>query len=249
MKTRAGVRRDDETRGTFYRGRIQVLQKRRGYRFSADAPILADFIRTRESDDILELGTGCGIVSLLLSFKPFRHIIALEIQESLADLARRNVVLNELEERITVVREDWRSYRPGRKFDLVFSNPPYIQKATGFLSRTAEKSIAKHELRGHIGNVMHLTADLLEKDGRACFIYPEKRREDFIEAARAAGLSLSLLRSVHPREGAPANLFLSELRFRPDPPSVLPPLLLYGIDGAYTTEAEEIFSGRGVGPL
>jgi tRNA1(Val) A37 N6-methylase TrmN6 len=159
--------------------------------------------------------------------------------------------LNGLEERITVVQEDWRFYRPGRKFDLVFSNPPYIRKAAGFLSRTVEKSIAKHELHGEIKNVMQLAAELLKAEGRACFIYPEKRRKDFVEAAEGAGLYPGLLRSVHPREGEPANLFLSELRFQSEPPTILPPLLLYGSDGAYTKEAEDIFSGRGgrgVGP-
>ena len=118
MKTRAVPRHDDESLDAFYRGRIRILQKKKGYRFSVDAPLLADFIRTKESDLALELGTGCGVISLLLSVKPFRHITALEIQPALADLARRNVALNNLEQKIAVVEKDWRAYRPERKYDF-----------------------------------------------------------------------------------------------------------------------------------
>ena len=120
-----------------------VLQKKRGYRFSLDAPLLADFIRPRAGDELLELGTGSGIIALLLAGRPFARLTAVEIQPALAGLARRNVRLNGLADRITVVRADLRRYRPGRKFDVVFSNPPYIQKSTGFLSADARESRCK----------------------------------------------------------------------------------------------------------
>ncbi len=177
--------RDGETLDAFYRGRVRILQKKKGYRFSVDAPLLADFIRTGPEDEALELGTGSGVISLLLSVKPFRRITALEIQADLADLARRNVELNGLCARIEVVEADLRTYEPGRTFDLIFSNPPYIRAATGFLSASAEKSAAKHELHGTIDEILGRTAEWLAPEGRACFVYPEKRREDFMAAAEA----------------------------------------------------------------
>ena len=244
MTTPDALRRDDETLDTFYRGRLRVLQKKKGYRFSVDAPLLADFIRTRAEDEALDLGTGSGVISLLLSVKPFRRIVALEIQEGLADLARRNVELNGLAERIEVVQADLRAYEPGRRFDLVFSNPPYIRKAAGFLSRSEEKSAAKHELHGDIDDVMAKTAAWLEPDGRACFIYPEKRRVDFARAADRRGFRILRFRQVLPRAGAPANLFLAELGFATVEPEVMPKLVLFGADGKYTEEAEAVFSGR-----
>ena len=248
MKTPETNRPDGETLDTFYRGRIRILQKKKGYRFSVDAPLLADFIRTGPDDEIVELGTGSGVVSLLLSLKPFRRITALEIQPALADLARRNVTLNGLEDRVAVLEQDWRRYRPGRKFDLVFSNPPYIRSGTGFPSRTPEKAVAKHEIHGEITDVMAATAELLSPAGRACFIFPEIRRSDFLEAAGALGLGLRRSRSVHPRGDEPPNLFLSEIGFSPssETAELLSPLVLFGEDGRYTAEAEEIFSGRAV---
>ena len=96
------LKSDEETLDTFYHGRILILQKKKGYRFSVDSPLLADFIQTRETDELLELGAGSGIISLLLSIKPFKHITGVEIQETLADLALRNVALNKLEKKIYI---------------------------------------------------------------------------------------------------------------------------------------------------
>ena len=251
------LRRDDETLDTFYHGRVRVLQKKKGYRFSVDAPLLADFIRTRAEDEALELGTGSGVIALLLSLEPFRRLTALEIQPGLADLARRNVKLNGLGGRIEVVEADLRSFEPGRKFDLIFSNPPYIGTATGFLSRSAEKSEAKHELHGGIGDVMAKTAEWLAPGGRACFIYPEKRRADFLAAAGERGLAVRRLRFVHPRDGEPPNLFLIELGLASTgekttgqgdssakvEPELMPPLVLFCPDGNYTPAAEAVFAG------
>ena len=258
--------RDGETLGAFYRGRIRILQKKKGYRFSVDAPLLADFIRTRPEDEALELGTGSGVISLLLSVKPFKRITALELQADLADLARRNVEINGLGGRIEIVEADLRTYEPGRTFSLVFSNPPYIRAASGFLSASAEKSAAKHELHGAIGEILGKTAAWLAPDGRACFVYPEKRRKDLVAAAEANGLTIRRLRFVHPREGEPPNLFLIELGYArgerkaageeafgegtPGPPSgsgqqpeLMPPLVLFGPDGVYMPEAEAVFAG------
>jgi tRNA1Val (adenine37-N6)-methyltransferase len=243
MTTPETLRRDDETLDTFYHGRVRVLQKKKGYRFSVDAPLLADFIRTRESDEAIELGTGSGIISLLLSVKPFRRVVALEIQEGLADLAHRNVELSGLGQRIEVVRADLRGYEPGRRFDLIFSNPPYIRRSTGFLSRSEEKSGAKHELHGGIEDILERTAAWLEPDGRACFVYPEKRRVDFARAADRQGFHILRFKQVLPRAGEPANLFLIELGFATVEPEIMPPLVLFAPDGKYTDAAEAVFAG------
>ncbi len=235
---------DDESFDTFYQGRVLVLQKKKGYRFSVDAPLLADFIRTEASEELLELGTGNSIISLLLSIKPFRKIVALEIQGSLADLARRNVRLNRLENRIAVVEEDLRTFDPGRKFDVIFSNPPYIKKRGGQLSASEEKSIAKHELKCDIFDIMRKTAELLGKEGRSYFIYSAKRERDFREAMERNGLLLKTFRQVLPRQGSEANFFLAECGFSSAGVEIRPPFVLYGEDRTYTDEAQKIFLGR-----
>lgn len=262
MTKPADLRRDDETLDAFYHGRVQVLQKTKGYRFSVDAPLLADFIRTGPDDEALDIGTGSGVISLLLCAKPVRRVTALEVQPGLADLARRNVALNGLGGRVEVVEADLRAYEPGRRFDLIFSNPPYIRRAAGSLSRSSEKSAAKHELHGGIDEIMDRTAAWLAPGGRACFVFPEKRRTDLARAANARDFRVLRFRHVLPRAGEPPNLFLVELGLAAEggggpmggaeserigehaEPEIMPPLVLYGPDGKYTSDAEAVFSGR-----
>jgi len=238
------VKNGDETLDTFYHGRILVLQKKKGYRFSVDSPLLADFIQTNKSEELLELGTGNGIISLLLSIKPFKHIKAVEIQESLVDLARRNVSLNGLEDKIDVVHGDLRMFCSGRKFDVVFSNPPYIKMKQGHLSASKEKSIAKHELKCDIFDIMRKTEELLKKEGRAYFVYPMKRKKDFMDALGKHKLKIKVLRYVMPRKERDPHFFMAECNFTSEKEMILPPLVLFDDKGSYTSETKEIFSGR-----
>ena len=238
---------EDETLDSFYHGRIRVIQKKKGYRFSVDAPLLADFIRPTERDTLLELGGGSGIISLLVSRKPSRHIVCLEIQESLAGLARRNIRLNGLEEMIAVIRQDLRTFRPKKKFDVIFSNPPYISRKSGSLSLSEEKSVAKHEIKCDIFDIMHLTGKLLKKKGRAYFIYPAKRKEDFDQALKRNNLSIKTLCLVYSRRGSEARWFLTECCLSPSRREDQPSLFLYDNRGEYTAEMKKIFGGEGRG--
>ena len=239
---------EDETLDSFYHGRVLILQKKRGYRFSVDAPLLADFIRTRPADNLLELGAGSGVISLLLSRKPFRRVVCLEVQPGLAALARCNIALNRLEKKIIVLEQDLRAFRPEEKFDLVFSNPPYIKRTGGHLSLSEEKSIAKHEIKGDIFDIMQAAGSVLEKDGRACFIYPLKRKGDFDRALEAVGLKVRIVRFVHSRGGQPARWFMAECRFAAPSTEVLQPLWVYDERGEYTPEMKAIFAGEDRGP-
>lgn len=244
MKKTPLIPAEDETLDSFYCGRILVLQKRKGYRFSVDAPLLADDIQTGESDEILELGTGCGIISLLLSVKPFRHLTAVEVQPALADLARRNVRINQLEERISIVEEDLNSFQPKGRFDVIFSNPPYHKRGAGHLSLTEEKSIAKHELKSSISDIMQKTSQLLKKKGRAHFIFPARREKDLLLAVEACGMKVKRKRSVFPRAGAGANWILFTCGFTSRRTEIRPGLVLHEEEGCYSREVQGIFSGR-----
>jgi tRNA1Val (adenine37-N6)-methyltransferase len=236
--------RDDETLDSFYHGRVRLIQKRRGYRFSVDAPLLADFIETRPGETLLELGAGNGVISLLLGRRPFRRITALEIQPGLAALARRNVRLNGLEDRITVLEEDLKSYAPGEPFDAAFSNPPYIRKKGGHLSLSAEISAAKHEIHCDIFDIMQAAARALKRDGRCYIVYAAARRADFERARETSGLRARRLRFVHSRAGDAPRWLLAECDFSAAEPTELAPLFVYGEGGSYTPEMERIFRGE-----
>jgi len=236
--------KQDETLDTFYHGKICILQSTHGYRFSIEAPLLADFIETNPQDEGLELGTANGIVSLLLSIKPFKRITALEIQKSLAGLAFKNIKLNHLHKRIRVIQQDLREFNPGKKYDVVFSNPPYFEGNTGRLSQSEEIAIAKHEVKCTIFDVMRKTSELLKLKGRAYFIFSFKRRDDFIKALNKNDLQIKKERHVVPYKGQEPNLFLSECGFNSGRVRQLRPLILYNRDGHYSKEAKQIFAGR-----
>jgi tRNA1Val (adenine37-N6)-methyltransferase len=244
MKAVAQNRNEDETYDSFFHGSIGVVQKTIGYRFSVDAPLLAAFIQTTKADELLELGTGNGIISLLLSIKPFQHITALEIQKSLFELAVKNIALNHLEDRITVLHQDLRRFRPNKEFDIIFSNPPYHPKNRGHLSSSVEKSIAKHELKVDIFDIMLSTSELLRQDGKAYFVFREARRDDFMQAVTRFGLGIVRTRAVLPRKDKAPNLFLAVCAFSSSETEIMPPLVLYDESGGYTSEAQEIFAGR-----
>ena len=240
----SAVLREGETLDAFYKGRVVVGQRKDGYRFALDAPLLADFIRTKPGERLLELGTGSGIIALLLGRRKFARLTALEIQPALAALARKNVRLNDLQDRIMVVRADLRRYRPDRPFDVVFSNPPYIRKGTGFPSSSAEKAVAKHEIKCDILEIMRATSLCLQPGGRAYFVYPALRMGDFDAAVKSVGLHVRRRRFVHPRPGVPAALFLAECRHEPGPCRTAAPLVLRDADGRDTPEARRVYEGR-----
>ena len=249
MKMSIPIKKDDETLDAFYHGKIRIIQKRTGYRFSIEAPLLAGFIETFPEDELLELGTANGIISLLVSIKPFKSLLAVEIQEPLAGLACRNIELNGLQDRIKVICRDLRVFSPGRKYDVVFANPPYHEKNAGRMSESMEISIAKHEVKCNIFDMMRKTAELLHENGRAYFVFSYRRRDVFMDAVEKSGLKIKKERHVQPYKGKEPNLFLSECDFMSEKKSFMRPLILYNRDGRYSEEAEKFFSGRAHAPF
>jgi len=239
--------RSGETLDDFYRGRVRLIQPKKGYRFATDAPLLAAFAEIRPGDEVCELGTGNGVVAVLLGFKPFRHLTAVEIQPRLADMARRNVAGNGLSGRIEIIEADLRTWRPGRRFDVLISNPPYYEKRAGFPCPDPEKAIAKHEVTCDIRGIMQAVFDLLKSAGRAYFVYPAGREGDFRRAAGRNGLGVRTIRRIIPREGEAPNHFLAELGFAATlsgPENVLPPLVLHaGTGGGFEPEAQAMLEG------
>jgi len=237
----------DESLDDFYRGQVRLIQPKKGYRFSTDAPLLAAFAEIRPGEDVCELGTGNGVVAVLLGFKPYRHLVAVEIQPRLADMARRNVSGNGLSGRIEVVEADLREWRPGRRFDVVISNPPYHEQKKGFPCPNREKAIAKHEVTCDIMGLMRAVSGLLKPAGRAFFVYPAAREADFRRAAAPHGLKTVKIRRIHPREKAKPNHFLAELRFAAafsGEETILPPLVLHPNEGGgFSPEVEAMLEG------
>ena len=191
-----------------------VLQKQRGYRFSVDAVLLGRFVRIKKGEKAIDLGTGCGILPLLLSqVAGVGSLVGVEIQRQLADLAMRNVILNHLEERISILHQDFRELRntftPGA-FDIVLSNPPYRKCFTGRTNPSMEKAIARHEIEGTLRDLISIASYLLRAKGRCYLIYPGSRAVDLLVTFRENGLEPKRLQWVHPSRDEEAKFVLVE---------------------------------------
>jgi len=232
------------TEDAFYRGRIRVLQNRRGYRFSVDAPILADFILP-SSHRALEIGTGCGIISLLLICQEkYPFLDAVEIQPSLADLARRNRDRNRFEGRMRVWEGDFREIF-GRFAGTreVFSNPPFFPLCRGKISPVEELRIAKSEYSLSLSELMSRVREILGAGGNFTLVLPWDRRRDLMDMAERKGFFLRRLREIRPYRDRKPNRFLVQLTNRVCQTETMSPLVLYRELNRYSEEMENILTG------
>lgn len=236
----------EETLDDLGRQGYRVIQARKGYRFSMDAVLLADFACPKAGDRVLDLGTGCGVVALLMAVRqPECSITGLEIQPALADRARRSVDLNRLHNRVRIIVGDLRnisSFFVRPDFDLVVFNPPFFRAGEGLPSQDIEKLIARHEVKATLADFVSAAAGVLVRGGRMAGILRVDRLPEFIELSREQKLRVSRLRFVHPRAGEDANLVLVEAKKgRRVKLQVMPPLVVYGDSGDYTPEILRIY--------
>jgi tRNA1Val (adenine37-N6)-methyltransferase len=237
------------TEETLFGGKLHCLQPRQGYRFSVDAVLLAHFLAPEPAARILDLGAGCGIVSLILSLRyPTASLVALEMQPRLAEVIRRNVVINSLESRVTVVEDDCRritTLLPPSSCDWVAANPPYYPTESGRHDPETERAKARHEILGGIGEMAEAAAFALKPEGRAAFVYPAARAEILLGALRENGLAPKRLQRVHPYPGAEAGLVLVEaVKDGGEGLAVLPPFFIcQEKGGAYTLEMAAMYAG------
>lgn len=236
----------EETLDTLFGGRLRILQKKGGYRFSIDALLLAHFAEPRSTDRIIDLGTGCGVMPLIIAFrKKTGKIAGVEIQPSLADLARRNATLNRLSTRIKILEKDLRDLE-GKNvrgiFDLVLSNPPYRKVGAGRVNPRLEKALARHEFKATLRDVLRAAQYLLKEKGRLAMIYPASRAAELIQEMRQIHLEPKRLQFVHSHLKEEARLMMVEgFKEGHAQVRVLPPLILYDSVGNYTPEAQQLF--------
>jgi tRNA1Val (adenine37-N6)-methyltransferase len=199
-----------------------------------DAVLLSQFIKIRKNERVMDLGTGCGILPLLLSHTTKAHsFVGVEIQKGLAECAEKNVVLNHLEDRISILMQDFRELKeifPPGSFDVVLSNPPYRKYRTGRINPSIEKAIARHEIKGTLEDLISIASYLLPPKGRCYTIFPALRTVDLLMALRDGQLEPKRLQFVHPRIGEEAKFILTEsIKTSGVELKLMEPLILHGV--------------------
>ena len=221
----------DECIDNFKEGRLRLIQSTTGYRSSIDAILLSEFVTIKKDDIVVDLGTGCGIIPLLLLFtKPIKYAVGLEIQPVLAGQAARNIKLNSFDDRMDVIRGDIK-HPPLMlsSVDVVVCNPPYRKKTSGRINPNNERAIARHEILASLKDILKTASLLLKAKGRLAMIYPAERLADLISRMKEFDLEPKRIRVIYPSVEAEAKLVMVEARLGGRPGlKVLPPLLNQG---------------------
>lgn len=228
------------------RGGLRVIQRADAFRFGTDAVLLADFAAPRRHDRVCDLGTGTGIIPLLLYVRENTiSADAVEIQPDMADMAARSMAMNGLNEKIRVLPGDLRSIRtllPHARYDLVTCNPPYGKAGGTLLNPDASKRLARHEESCAIEDVACAAAWLLQNGGRLCCVFPAARMIELSDAMRKYRMAPKRIRMVHSRVEKAAHLCLMEGMLDARPGLIIePPLVIYDENNAYTPELRRIY--------
>lgn len=232
-------------------GKVKILQAEAGYRYSIDPFLLVSFASVPDSASVVDLGSGSGVMPMLLSERSAAEkIIGLELQDSLVGRSRRSVAMNGLENKIEILQGDVRALPAvlsPDSFDVVITNPPYRTLATGRIAPVDERASARHELYGGIDDFLRAAAFLLKGKGRFFIIYLAERLAELLSAMSRHKLEPKRLRMVHSREGASAKMVMVEGRKNGNPGlSVEPPLVIYEREGqGYSEEILVLYENPG----
>lgn len=242
-----------ETADKILGGRFKVLQKKRGYRFSLDALLLAHFVGLGPKGQILDVGTGSGIVALILShLRPGSRIVGLEIQPELAEMAKRTLSLNGVTDGVTILEGDARRidhYFPARSFDRVVFNPPYRRLSSGRINPDSQKAQARHEILGSLDDFLQAASFALKPGGRVDVVYPVRRMAELISRMREKCLEPKRCRIVHSSAGSRGEFILAEgVAGGREEMTMEPPLFIYEPDGRYTEAMSNLFNDLASSP-
>lgn len=239
--------RENERIDDLQRNNLKIIQNPSKFCFGMDAVLLSGFADVRAGERVIDLGTGTGIIPLLLSAKTAGdHFTGLEIQADMADMASRSVYMNELSSRIRIdcgdIREAAQKYGAS-SFDVVTSNPPYMIGGHGLQNPESAKAIARHEVKCTLDDLVRETASLLVPHGRCYFVHRPFRLVDLFASMRSYGVEPKRMRLVYPYADREPNMVLVEGARGGNPRlAVEKPLVVYKPDGSYTDEIVEIYS-------
>lgn len=238
----AGERLDDlQCRG------YQIIQDPKRFCFGVDAVFLSEFVRVKTGSRVLDLGTGTGIIPILLAAKTqASQIIGLEIQEASADMAQRSVQFNGLDERIEIIQGDIKEAAglfPAASFDVITSNPPYMTNQHGLENAYEPKNIARHEILCNLEDVVRAAAYLVKPGGSFFLIHKPFRLAEIFGVLMQYKLEPKRMRLIHSYvEKEPGMVMIEAVRGGRSRIKIEPPLIVYQEPGVYTDEVREIYS-------
>lgn len=238
--------RDGERLDDLQRRGFRIIQRRDVFRFGTDTVLLADFARPRRGEKIIDMGCGTGAIGLImLAHRDDITVDGVEIQEDVADMARRSALINRVDDRFRVHCADMRNCHEilGRGvFSLAVCNPPYFKAGGALVSEGEKRRIARHEGDISPADIASAAARLIKNGGRFAVIYPAPRALEMMRAMEDAGIAPKRIRTVHGVEGRePKHVLIDGVRGASQGLHWQPPLVLIKSDGSYSEEWHRIY--------
>ena len=230
---------------------LKIIQNKNGFCFGIDSVLLSDFAKEIKKDSkVLDLGTGTGIISILLCGKTnLKEIVGVEIQKDVADMADRSIKLNNLESRARILNEDIRNLSkifPACSFDAIVTNPPYKKENTGLTSKNQTQLISRHEIMCKIEDIAKTASNLLNSNCSIYMIHRPDRIIDIIETFRKYKLEPKIIRFVYPKIHKEPNLVLIKAtKGAKEFLTIEKPLIVYNENDTYTYEILKIYNKKG----
>ena len=237
---------ENERLDDLHRNGYCIIQDPKRFCFGMDAVLLSSFAKAKKGERVLDLGTGTGIIPILMEAKTEgSHFTGLEIQPQMAEMANRSVLLNELSERVEIICGDVckASERFGKStVDVVTCNPPYMNQNHGLKNPDEPKAIARHEVCLTFEDVAREAAAVLKPGGRFYLVHRPMRLVELIMTMKAHKLEPKRMKFVHPYVGEEANMVLIEAVYGGGAQMrIEKPLIVYEAPGKYTPEIYDIY--------
>lgn len=230
---------------------LKIIQNKEGFCFGIDSVLLSDFAKEiKPNSKIIDLGTGTGILGILLSGKTQNtQIVGIEIQEEVAKMAKKSIALNQLENRFEIICDNIKNvkqhFQPA-SFDAVVTNPPYQKIGTGAINEENKKLISRHEIAATLEDFIEMSYYLLKDQGSLYIVHKPERLVEIFFNLRKAKLEPKKIRFVHPDQTKGPNLVLIKaVKHANQFLTVEKPLYIYQQNGNYTDEVLQIYHQRG----
>ncbi len=238
--------KDYERVDDLHRNGYMLIQDPKRFCFGVDAVLLSGFATAKKGDKVLDLGTGTGVIPILMSAKTnAEHFSALEIQPESAEMAKRSVMLNDLQDKIDIIEGDIKKaaeiFKPS-SFDVITTNPPYMNFEGGIKNSYDPKTIARHEVLCSLDDVASAAQKLLKFGGKFFMVHRPHRLTDIMCILREHKLEPKRIRFVQPYADREPNMVLVEaVRSGKPMIKVMPTLVIYNKNGTYTQETLDIY--------